>query len=162
MEGPPSWLFHQGGAAKYLVKEDDMGLLDQIVKGLAGKFLGGGAGTQNPLLDIALGLINNPQAGGLTGLLETFKGKGLGDAVSSWISTGQNQPVSGEQIQHVLGKEQIQQIAEKIGIPKGEVSSGLASILPEIIDKLTPNGTLPESGMLEQGLSLLKKQLLSK
>ena len=144
------------------IKEVNMGLLDQIVKGLAGKFLGGGAGTQNPLLDIALGLINNPQAGGLTGLLETFKGKGLGDAVSSWISTGQNQPVSGEQIQHVLGKEQIQQIAEKIGIPKGEVSSGLASILPEIIDKLTPNGTLPESGMLEQGLSLLKKQLLSK
>lgn len=139
-----------------------MGLLDQIVKGLAGKSLGGGGGTQNPFLDIALGLINNPQAGGLTGLLETFKGKGLGDAVSSWISTGQNQPVSGEQIQHVLGKEQIQHIAEKIGIPKGEVSSGLASILPEIIDKLTPNGTLPESGMLEQGLSLLKKQLLSK
>ena len=139
-----------------------MGLLDQIVKGLAGKFLGGGAGTQNPLLDIALGLINNPQEGGLTGLLETFKGKGLGDAVSSWISTGQNQPVSGEQITHVLGKEQIQQIAEKIGIPKGEVSSGLASILPQIIDKLTPNGTLPESGLLEQGLSLVKKQLLSK
>jgi uncharacterized protein YidB (DUF937 family) len=139
-----------------------MGLLDQIVKGLAGKFLGGGGGTQNPLLDMALGLINNPQAGGLTGLLETFKGKGLGDAVSSWISTGENQPVSGEQIQHVLGKEQIQQIAEKIGIPRGEVSSGLASILPEIIDKLTPNGTLPESGLLEQGLSLVKKQLLSK
>jgi len=139
-----------------------MGLLDQVVKGLAGKFLGGGGGAQNPLLDIALSLINNPQAGGLTGLLETFKSKGLGDAVSSWISTGQNLPVSGEQIQHVLGKEQIQQIAEKIGIPKGEVSSGLASILPEIIDKLTPNGTLPESGLLEQGLSLVKKQLLSK
>jgi len=139
-----------------------MGLLGEMVKGLAGKFLGGGAGTQNPLLDIALGLINNPKVGGLTGLLETFKSKGLGDAVSSWISTGQNQPVSGEQIQHVLGKEQIQQIAEKIGIPKGEVSSGLASILPEIIDKLTPNGKLPESGSLEQGLSLLKKQFLSK
>ena len=139
-----------------------MGLLGDMVKGLAGKFLGGGAGTQNPLLDIAMGLINNPQEGGLTGLLETFKGKGLGDAVSSWISTGQNQPVSGEQITHVLGKEQIQQIAEKIGIPKGEVSSGLASILPQIIDKLTPNGKLPESGLLEQGLSLVKKQLLSK
>jgi uncharacterized protein YidB (DUF937 family) len=139
-----------------------MGLLDQIVKGLAGKFLGGGGGTQNPLLDMALGLINNPQAGGLGGLIETFKSKGLGDAVSSWVSTGQNQPVSGEQIQHVLGKEQIEQIAEKIGISKGEVSSGLASILPQIIDKLTPNGTLPESGLLEQGLSLVKKQLLSK
>jgi uncharacterized protein YidB (DUF937 family) len=139
-----------------------MGLLDQIVKGLAGKFLGGGGGTQNPLLDMALGLINNPQAGGLGGLIETFKSKGLGDAVSSWVSTGQNQPVSGEQIQHVLGKEQIEQIVEKIGISKGEVSSGLASILPQIIDKLTPNGTLPESGLLEQGLSLVKKQLLSK
>ena len=139
-----------------------MGLLDQIVKGLAGKFLGGGGGTQNPLLDMALGLINNPQAGGLGGLIETFKSKGLGNAVSSWVSTGQNQPVSGEQIQHVLGKEQIEQIVEKIGISKGEVSSGLASILPQIIDKLTPNGTLPESGLLEQGLSLVKKQLLSK
>lgn len=139
-----------------------MGLLGEMVKGLAGKFLGGGAGTQNPLLDMALGLINNPKVGGLTGLLETFKSKGLGDAVSSWISTGQNQPVSGEQIQHVIGKEQIEQIAEKIGISKGEVSSGLASILPQIIDKLTPNGTLPESGLLEQGLSLVKKQLLSK
>ena len=138
-----------------------MGLLD-LVKGVAGKFLGGSGGAQNPLLDIALGLINNPKVGGLTGLLETFKSKGLGDAVSSWISTGQNQPVSGEQIQHVIGKEQIQQIAEKIGISKGEVSSGLASILPEIIDKLTPNGTLPESGLLQQGLSLVKKQLLSK
>jgi uncharacterized protein YidB (DUF937 family) len=133
-----------------------MGLLDQIVKGLAGKFLGGGGGAQNPLLDIALSLINNPQAGGLTGLLETFKSKGLGDAVSSWVSTGKNLPISGDQIQQVLGSDLIQQFAKKLGGSNEDVSGGLASLLPGLIDKLTPNGQLPGKDVLEQGLRKLK------
>jgi uncharacterized protein YidB (DUF937 family) len=66
-----------------------MGFLDEKAKGLLGKVLGGG-GSQNPLMDIVLGLITNPQTGGLQGLIQTFKEKGLGDAVSSWISTGEN------------------------------------------------------------------------
>jgi uncharacterized protein YidB (DUF937 family) len=132
-----------------------MGLLDEMTKGLAGKLLGGGQ--QSPLLDIVMGLINNPKTGGLTGLVEMFKNKGLGDAMASWISTGQNLPVSGEQIQQVLGSEQIQQFAQKMGASKEDISGGLASLLPEVIDKLTPKGTLPESGSLEQGLSMIKK-----
>ena len=132
-----------------------MGFLDQVAKGLAGKFLGGGQ--QSPLLDIVMGLVNNPQTGGLEGLVETFKNKGLGNIMASWISTGQNLPVSGEQIRQVLGSEQIQQFAQKTGASKEEISGGLASLLPEIIDKLTPNGKLPESGSLEQGLSMIKK-----
>jgi uncharacterized protein YidB (DUF937 family) len=136
-----------------------MGILDGMAKGLLGKVLGGGS-SQNPLMDIVLGLITNPQTGGLQGLIQTFKEKGLGDAVSSWISTGQNQPVSGEQIQHALGGNFIQQIAERLGSSKSEVSGSLSNLLPEIIDKLTPSGTLPEGDALNQGLSKLKKELL--
>jgi len=111
-------------------------------------------------MDIVLGLITNPQTGGFQGLIQTFKEKGLGDALSSWISTGENQPVSGGQIQHAVGGNFIQQIAEQLGSSESEVSGGLAKLLPDIIDKLTPNGTLPESNQLQQGLELLKKNFL--
>ena len=133
-----------------------MGLLDQIVKGLAGKFLGGSAGTQNPLLDIALSLLTNPQTGGLEGLVETFKSKGLNDTVSSWVSTGQNLPISGKQIQDVLGSDLIQQFAKKLGASNQDVSGGLANLLPGLIDKLTPTGQLPERDTFEQGLKMLR------
>jgi len=136
-----------------------MGILDEMAKGLLGKVLGGGS-SQNPLMDIVLGLITNPQTGGLQGLIQTFKEKGLGDAVSSWISTGENQPVSGDQIQHALGGNFIQQIAEQLGSSKSEVSGSLSNLLPQIIDKLTPSGTLPEGDVLNQGLNRLKKDLL--
>ena len=136
-----------------------MGILDEMAKGLLGKVLGGGS-SQNPLMDIVLGLITNPQTGGLQGLIQTFKQKGLGDAVSSWISTGENQPVSGDQVQHALGGNFIQQIAQQLGSSKSEVSGSLANLLPEIIDKLTPSGTLPEGDALNQGLNRLKKDLL--
>ena len=135
-----------------------MGFLDEMTKGLLSKVSGGSS--QNPLMDIVLGLISNPQTGGLQGLVQTFKEKGLSDAMSSWISTGENQPVSGDQIQHALGGNFIQQIAEKLGSSNSEVSGGLAKLLPEIIDKLTPNGSLPQSDQLDQGLEMLKKNLL--
>jgi uncharacterized protein YidB (DUF937 family) len=136
-----------------------MGILGEMAKGLLGKVLGGGS-SQNPLMDIVLGLITNPQTGGLQGLIQTFKEKGLGDAMSSWISTGENQPVSGDQIQHALGGNFIQQIAQQLGSSKSEVSGGLANLLPDIIDKLTPTGKLPEGDQLLQGMEMLKKNFL--
>ena len=138
-----------------------MGILDEMAKGLLGKVLGGGS-SQNPLMDIVLGLITNPQTGGLQGLIQTLKEKGLGDAASSWISTGENQPVSGDQIQHALGGNFIQQIAEQLGSSKSEVSGSLANLLPEIINKLTPNGSLPENNQLQQSLELLKEKFVKK
>jgi uncharacterized protein YidB (DUF937 family) len=133
-----------------------MGLLDQIVKGLAGKLMGGGTGTQNPLVDIALSLLSNPQTGGLGGLVEMFNNKGMSDLMSSWISTGENLPVSGNEIQKVLGNDLIRQFAQKLGSSNEEVSGGLASLLPDLIDKLTPNGQLPEKDALQKGLRMLR------
>ena len=135
-----------------------MGFLDELTGGLAGKLFGGG--DKNKLLESIMGLINNPQTGGLSGLAQTFKDKGLGDAISSWISTGKNLPVSAGQIQQVLGADQIQEISKNTGVSQEEASKGLAGLLPEIIDKLTPDGTVPESDMLAQGLNKLKSKLL--
>jgi uncharacterized protein YidB (DUF937 family) len=107
------------------------------------------------LLDMALSIITNPKTGGLQGLVENFKNKGLEGVISSWIGTGQNQPISKDQILNVLGKDRIQNIAEKVGVSQEEATGGLANLLPEIIDKLTPNGKL-ESGLLDEALKMLK------
>jgi uncharacterized protein YidB (DUF937 family) len=101
-------------------------------------------------------LIQN-QPGGVSGLLQQFHEKGLGDLVNSWVSTAPNLQVSPEQVQHVLGTEQVRQVAASAGIPAQFASAKLAEFLPMIVDKLTPNGQVPEEGsLLESGLNLLK------
>jgi uncharacterized protein YidB (DUF937 family) len=135
-----------------------MGFLDEMTKGILDK-VSGGSNSLHSLTDAVLGLIGQPEASGLQGLVQQLKEKGLGTVVDSWIGTGKNKPVSGDQIQHALGGNFIQQIADKLGISISEVSGNLANLLPEVIDKLTPNGKLPESDQLRQGLELLKKTL---
>ena len=132
-----------------------MGILDEITNVVTRKLLGGAGG--GGLMEQVLGLVNNPGTGGLPGLIDMFNGKGLGDAVSSWISTGENSQVSGDQVASVLGSDTIRDIAGKLGISETDASSGLAELLPRIIDKLTPDGTVPEGGVLEQALSILKQ-----
>nr|WP_319004149.1 YidB family protein [Ferribacterium limneticum] len=131
-----------------------MGLLDSVVGALAG----GQSGGDNPLLNIVMQLINNPQTGGLGGLVQSFQQGGLGNIVNSWVSTGQNLPISAEQIQEILGGGQLQNIASQLGVSTEQASGSLADLLPQVVDKLTPNGQLPEGGdLLAQGLDMLKK-----
>ncbi|TAN41296.1 MAG: DUF937 domain-containing protein [Nitrospirae bacterium] len=134
-----------------------MGLFDELAGGLAGKLFGGG--DKDQLLENIMGLISNPQTGGLSGLAQVFKDKGLGDVISSWISTGQNLPVSADQIKDALGADQIREIAANAGVSQEEASNGLAALLPDIVDKLTPDGKMPEGDMLAQGLEMLKGRL---
>jgi uncharacterized protein YidB (DUF937 family) len=135
-----------------------MGFLDELSGGLVGKLFSGG--DKNKLFESIIGIINNPQKGGLSGLVQMFQDKGLGDTVSSWISTGKNLPVSADQIKQALGSDQIQQISEHVGVSQEEASTGLADLLPEIIDKLTPDGKMPENDMLAQGLNILKSKFI--
>ena len=136
-----------------------MGLLDQ----LAGQVMGSlGAQKQDPvpqgdLLGGVLGVIE--RAGGVPALLQMLQNGGLGDQVASWIGTGENQPVSGDQITAALGEDQVQQIAQQAGIEAGHASTGLAQLLPQVIDQLTPNGAVPQDELLAQGMSLLKSKL---
>lgn len=134
-----------------------MGLLDQ----LAGSVLGGALGglqQQNgnsPLLQVAMNLIQ--QNGGLPGLLAKFQQAGLGQHVDSWVSTGANLPISPDQLHQVLGSGAIGQIASQLGMDHGQVSGGLAQILPQLINQLTPNGQVPanHADLLSEGLALL-------
>ena len=135
-----------------------MGLLDQITSDLK-SVLSGGSG-QSSLLDGVKDLLTNSSTGGLEGLVQRFKEIGLGDTIASWISTGENKVVTNEQIQKVLGSSFIQQLAQKAGISQEKVSQQLAGMLPQIIDKLTPNGKLPESGKVTEGLNMLKEHFL--
>jgi uncharacterized protein YidB (DUF937 family) len=125
-----------------------MGLLD-MVGGLLGQGGQGQPGAQaqggNPLMGMVMGLIQN-HPGGIQGLLAQFQEKGLGDQVASWIGTGANQPISAEHVQAALGSDQLQQLAGQMGVSHDEAASGLAGLLPQVVDKLSPEGNLPEGG----------------
>lgn len=136
-----------------------MGLFDDLAGGLMKNLQSNEEGQSN-LLESIGSLINNPQTGGISGLVQTFKDKGLGEVVSSWISTGKNLPISSEQIQSALGHPHVQQIAQKLGISSEDASQTIAQYLPQVIDKLTPNGSLPSSNdLLSQGMNMLKGKL---
>ena len=136
-----------------------MGLLDQ----LAGQVIGSlGAQkqdsvSQSDLLGGVMTLINN--AGGLQGILQQLQASGIADQVASWIGTGENAPVSGNQIADALGSDKVAQIAQHAGVEPEHAATGLALLLPQIIDKLTPGGQVPQNELLEQGLSLLRGKL---
>lgn len=131
-----------------------MGLFDEL-KSVAGSMLGGSAG-QSPVARSVLDMLG--QGGGLGGLVQAFQQKGLGDVVGSWVGTGQNLPVSPQQIQQVLGP-QVAQLAAQHGITADAATGLLSKILPGLVDQLTPGGQLPSGDALQQGLSSLRSKL---
>ena len=133
-----------------------MGLFDQIA-GALGQQLGG-SGQSNQLMQLALNLINS-HPGGLQGLLQQLSQSGLAEQAQSWVSSGSNLPVSAEQITQALGSGKIQDIAQQLGIGHADAANGLASLLPQVVDHLTPNGVVQDD-LVQQGLSLLKSKLL--
>jgi len=131
-----------------------MGLMDQMGQ-VVGDLLGGQS-TQNPLLQAVTSLLgNNSNLGGLAGLVQAFQKNGLGEIVNSWVSTGQNMPVSPQQIEQGLGSDVLRQLASNAGLSPQDASSQLSNLLPNLIDKLTPNGKI-ESDPLEQLLKLVQ------
>jgi uncharacterized protein YidB (DUF937 family) len=134
-----------------------MGLFDSIAGQVLGQMgQGGGAGGSNGMVDAIGGLLNNPQIGGLQGLVQLFQEKGLGPLIASWIGTGQNLPISAEQLQSVLGSEQVRAIAAQLGFSPDQAASSLASLLPDVIDKLTPGGSIGSADALGGLLGMLK------
>ncbi len=136
-----------------------MGLLDQ----LAGQVMGSmGAQKQDPvshsgMMGSVLGMIE--QAGGLPALLQKLQSSGLADQVASWVGTGENQAVSGDQIHVALGSDQVGAVASAAGIEPAHAAAGLAQLLPQIINQLTPGGQVPSDDLVAQGISLLKGKL---
>lgn len=136
-----------------------MGFLDDVV-GKVSSAVGGSGGEKSALVDGVLGLLSGGgSGGGLQGLVQSFKEKGLGDIVSSWVGPGQNLPIDAEQLKNGLGADVIGQVAAKAGISTDDATEKLKELLPSLVDKLTPDGKVPESGLLAQGLDFLKNNL---
>lgn len=130
-----------------------MGILDDLENKAVSSLLGS---SSNPLATSLLQMISN-HPGGLPAVLQSFHEKGLGEVVSSWVGTGPNLPISAEQLEHVLGSDQLKQLAAQAGISPDAAGSSLAQLLPTLIDKLTPNGQMPQhSTLLETSTSLFR------
>jgi outer membrane protein OmpA-like peptidoglycan-associated protein/uncharacterized protein YidB (DUF937 family) len=120
-----------------------MALFDSLLNEVSRKYgLGDKAGS---LLSGLLGLVTNNQTGGLAGFVQRFQRGGLGDIVSSWVSRGENAPISTGQVENTLGKGTVNQLAREAGIEAGAASSVLSFLLPKVVDALTPDGVLPAS-----------------
>ena len=117
--------------------------------------------SKNPeILSAVAGLLSTRDSsiggsGGLGGLIGSFQKKGLGDMMSSWISTGPNPPISPAQVTDVLGSDTVGQFASRAGVPTAEAGSLLAGLLPTVIDHLTPDGKVPKTNSLEGSLNSL-------
>jgi uncharacterized protein YidB (DUF937 family) len=131
-------------------------MLKELLQGI----LGSRARTPNSgLLESGIKVLLDPKGptGGLPGLLNIFRSKGLGHIVESWIGMEPNKKISARNMKKGLGPDVLDQIADAVGLPKGVASSQLAKYLPKIIDKLTPQGQIPqESNLEDKGLDLLK------
>ena len=153
-----------------------MGLLDGVLGNLAGSFLGGGGGQQgsNPLMQIAMQMLmhqggsaapaqgidpNAASMGGLGGIMDAFQKGGLGHITDSWVGSGENLPVSGDQLTQVLGSDKIGAIASQLGMAHGDVASQLAQMLPQLINHVTPNGQVPQDhNMITDALGMFLKR----
>jgi uncharacterized protein YidB (DUF937 family) len=134
-----------------------MGLMDQLGQAVGGKM--GGQTAQNPLLQAVTSLLGqNSSAGGLAGLVQTFQENGLGEIVNSWVSTGKNLPVTPDQIRQGLGSDSLSQLAGKAGVSPDAASAQLSRLLPDLIDKLTPNGKI-EAGGIDQLLKIFQGKM---
>lgn len=133
-----------------------MGLLDSVISGalsnLAGGAAQGGAGAVGgispDLIKVVVGMLGNDSPlGGLGGLIGKFQNAGLGHVADSWVSNGDNLPVSPNQIQDALGSDTLGQIASQLGMSHGDAAGSLSQMLPQIINQLTPHGQAPAGGL---------------
>lgn len=136
-----------------------MGLLDSVIGALAGQQQQGGEalgglGGNAQLLQVVLSMLAGSGSGsgggasaGLGGLVEQFQRGGMGDIIGSWISSGQNLPISADQLGGVLGPDVLSQIAQQLGVSQGQAAEQMSQVLPQVVDQLTPEGRVPEGGL---------------
>jgi uncharacterized protein YidB (DUF937 family) len=159
-------------------RERIMGLLDGILGNVLGGMMGGGSGTSgnqygnNPLGSVlgrlggsglatgalmALAFQLLQQNGGISGLVDKLRASGLGQHADSWVGTGANMPVSADQIREALSKGGLERLASKFGLSSDQASGGLAQLLPELVNQMTPAGQVPDNHheLISEGLAAL-------
>lgn len=123
-----------------------MGLLDNIISAAQNLSRERGQGTadqtqaqqERSVLD---GIADMFKSNGSQNILDSFRNQGLGNILNSWIGTGSNSPISVDQLRNALGPDRIRQIASRAGISEDRVGNLLRDLLPNVVDRATPNGT---------------------
>jgi uncharacterized protein YidB (DUF937 family) len=159
-----------------------MGLLDELLGGLtqggvgqmprqqqrsAAQAGGGMAGMVTALLPVVLAMLSKPQGGapargsgggGLGAILEQFQRAGFGEQASSWVGTGANLPIPPEAMAQVFGRDGLGRIASQAGLTEEQASTGLSQILPEVVDRVTPQGQVPDLDALAASVGDLQRR----
>jgi uncharacterized protein YidB (DUF937 family) len=132
------------------------GGLQDILGGLLGGGPGGGAsGTKSGVNVGAMAMALAPllakllKGGGLSKLVQGARASGLSEQADSWVGTGENEPVSGQEVRGVVGDDTVQELAQQAGISEDEAANVLAQVVPQVVNGLTPNGQLPSDNDLD-------------
>ena len=123
-------------------------MFESLVSQVAGRF-GLTDEKTKQLLGMLIGLVFNEKRGGPTAFLQSFRDKGMGDVVASWLGTGDNLPINGSQISNVLGSELINSFGNRLGLPGATISDASAALLPTAIATMASDGKL-ELGALDR------------
>jgi|SRR5438034_8211109 len=109
-----------------------MGVFDGLLGGIVGA----------SMVSVVNGILE--KHGGVQGVVGEFERNGLGATVKSWVGTGPNQPLSPDDVHKVLGPDLLQQLSAKSGLSVQDLAQKLSHVLPQAVDKLTPDGTIPK------------------
>ena len=99
--------------------------------------------------------------GGMNAVLDRFKQSGLGKQAQSWVATGDNDGIDGKAVEQVVGGSELQQMAQRLGVPEQEIAQAFAEIMPQMVDKLTPQGQVPPHAdqVLDASAQHLEKEI---
>lgn len=155
-------LMGQGGLGSVLGAGLGAGAGNAMGGGM-GSMLGGGLGAMLPaLLPAVLGMLGGKTGAGQSGmhqLVDTMDAKGMGDVARSWVGTGPNQPITAAQVEQLLTPEQLAQLAASSGLPPDQVSKGVAAVLPDVVNHLTPGGEVPDHAQVRATTDQLQTAL---
>jgi uncharacterized protein YidB (DUF937 family) len=132
--------------------EASMGLFDSLKDAAAGAMSGGQAGEAEGVVGKLLGMGGSE----LPGLLDKLNVGGMGDIAKSWIAKGENKPITPDQVKKTL-PEQVADVAKKLGVSIDDAANMIAKYLPGIIDKVTPDGLVPDPDALAKKVTGLLK-----
>ena len=136
-----------------------------VLGDILGQALGGGAQRGGGLVDVLGGMFGGGaagrggSAGGLGGLLEQMGRAGYAEEARSWVSTGQNMPIAPDAMEQIFGRDGVAAIARQAGVSEADASQGLSALLPEVVDRVTPKGEVPDLDVLTASIGDLSRQL---
>jgi len=147
------------------------GILGNVMDGVMRGSTGGGTGSpgmpgmpgmpgqgQNPLLMMVLQMLQ--QNGGIEGILARMQQAGYGQQAQSWVGTGQNMPIDASVLSQIFGRDKMGQLAQQAGLSHDDAEQGLSQMLPHVVDRMTPQGAMPDnqSDLVTEALAILQQQ----